>query len=575
MTFADPRFLWALLVVPVMGLLEWWASRRADAALTRLVGSRPHHPLLVQRNPRERWARAVLRLLAVACLFVGASRPEWGREVVKRGASGSDLALVVDVSASMDARDVPPSRLAEAKREALAVLDRVGGSRVGVVAFAGDAIRLCPLTLDRAAARLVIESLSSASISRPGTDLGRGLRMALKVLPGGRREEQAIVLWTDGEDLEEGAKAAIDEITRSGVRVFAVGVGTRAGDVIPVLDAEGRATDIKRDESGNSVRSRLDESLLRTLARRTHGAYFGANRPGGELPRLMSAITTVASAARGDRLIERARSRFGWFAAFAAILIAIERTVGRRRRESARETPVHSERGAAAAAVFLLVLLAPATARAQSDWAKGDRAFRAGRFAAAESLYARRLKHGQTPALHLNHATARALRGEADAAEQDLRRLAARDDKIGVESSFNLGTLLGQRRQFDPALEALRRVLEKNPRDEDARWNYELLMRRKQDEERRRQNPRQQPQPSSGGGGGGGQQPQPQPQQRSPGQQPAPQPGANPKTESAAGGHMNRSEAERILDALQELSRAEQQRQRRVRVTRDKQGRDW
>jgi tetratricopeptide (TPR) repeat protein len=249
--------------------------------------------------------------------------------------------------------------------------------------------------------------------------------------------------------------------------------------------------------------------------------------------------------------------------------------VGRRRREAARDLPVHSERGAAAAAALLLALLLPAPAQAQSDWAKGDRAFRAGRFAAAESLYARRLKHGETPALRLNLATARALRGEPEAAEQDLRRLADRDDKIGVESGFNLGTLLGQRRQYDPALEALRRVLEKNPRDEDARWNYEMLMRRKQDEERRRQNPRRQPQPASGAGGGG-QQPQPQPQQRSPGQQPAPQAGANPPPrQPTGGGHMNRSEAERILDALQELSRAEQQRQRRVRVTRERQGRDW
>ena len=187
---------------------------------------------------------ALLRLGALTALIVGAAGPEWGREVVRRASSGSDVVLVLDISASMDTRDVAPSRLGEARREALAALDRLVGSRVGVVAFAGDASRLCPLTLDRSAARLTLESLSSASVSTPGTDLGRALRMAARVIPPGRRDEQAIVLWTDGEDLERGARAALDELAVSGVRIFAVGVGTAAGGEVPVLDDQGRAVDV-------------------------------------------------------------------------------------------------------------------------------------------------------------------------------------------------------------------------------------------------------------------------------------------------------------------------------------------
>src|SRR6185436_1732827 len=148
------------------------------------------------------------------------------------------------------------------------------GSRVGVVAFAGDAVPLCPLTLDRGAVRMVLETFGSGAVSEPGSDLGKGLRMAAKMLPGGRRTEQIIILWTDGEDLESGGTAAAVEIGRRGFRVLAVGVGTRAGDVVPMLDDQGRAVDVKRDERGNAVRSRLDEEQLRTLARRTSGAFF-------------------------------------------------------------------------------------------------------------------------------------------------------------------------------------------------------------------------------------------------------------------------------------------------------------
>src|SRR5258705_1042434 len=216
MVFSEPRWLTALLALPVLFLLEWWAIARAGSAVRRLVGTRIDHALLAQWRPRERWSGAILRLAALALLVLGAADPQWGREVVRRGATGSDVVLVLDVSASMDARDVPPSRLDEARREALSVVDRLGGSRVGVVAFAGDAVRLCPLTLDRGAVRLVLESISTNAVSEPGTDLGKGLRMAARVLPGGRRTEQVIVLWTDGEDMEHGATGAIEELARGG-----------------------------------------------------------------------------------------------------------------------------------------------------------------------------------------------------------------------------------------------------------------------------------------------------------------------------------------------------------------------
>lgn len=271
MTFETPAWLWALAALPVLALLEARAVTRARRAARTLVGERPRHALLAQALPHARRLGLALRLGALALLALAAAGPQWGRETVRRQSQGSDLVFVVDVSASMDARDVAPSRLAEARREALGLLERAQGSRVGVVAFAGDAVRLCPLTLDHAAARLVLESLSSGSVSTPGTDLGRALRSALKLLPQGRREEQAIVLWTDGEDLEGGAREGLDEAKRAGVRVFAVGVGTPGGDVIPVLDAAGHATDVRRDEAGEVVRSRLDERLLRDLGRATRG----------------------------------------------------------------------------------------------------------------------------------------------------------------------------------------------------------------------------------------------------------------------------------------------------------------
>lgn len=565
MSFSDIRWLWALALVPLLLLLELAAARRADRALVRLTGERPESVLRAQVRAGARRAGALLRLGALAALVVGAAGPEWGREVVRRGSNGSDVVLVVDVSASMDARDVAPSRLEEARREALAVLDQLQGSRVGVVAFAGDASRLCPLTLDRSAARLVLGSLSSGSVSLPGTDLGRALRMAVRVMPPGRRDEQAIVLWTDGEDLERGAKMALEQVVASGVRVFAVGVGTPAGGEVPVLDDLGRAVDVKRLPGGGPVVSRLDDGMLRAVARRTRGGYFSASRPGGEMPRLLASLGGLARAARGARLSERPVARFRAFAVVAIVLLAFDLLRPRRRREADAEVgaPLHAEGGAAVALILAGLLLA-APAGAQTDWARGDRAFRAGRWAEAESLYARRLARGGPEEVRVNLATARALADAAGADPGALTPLARRGTRAGRTAGYNLGTWLGARGEVDSALAALRSVLRRDGGDEDARWNFELLLRRVR--ERRQPPPTPQPRPS-----GGAAQPKPSASQPrpAPAQRPAPAPAAEPQ------GAMSRAQAERLLDALTGLEQGERAQQRKVRVSGTKQERDW
>jgi Ca-activated chloride channel family protein len=591
MMVADPRWLWALWALPPLLLLEWRAARRAERALAALAGTRPDHVLLAQRRPGGRRAGIALRLTALALLILGAAAPEWGREIVRRAATGSDVLLLVDVSASMDVRDVAPTRLEEARREALAVLERLEGSRVAVVAFAGDAVRLCPLTQDLGAVRLVLESLSTASVSDPGTDLGRALRMARRVLPPGRREEQAIVLWTDGEDLERGAREALESLAGSGIRVFAVGVGTPSGDVIPVLDEGGRATDVKRDEAGNAVRSRLDEALLRSIARRTRGGYFSASRPGGELPRLLGSIGSLARSGRGVRVVERPVSRFTWCAGLAALLLALDLARPRRRAPAPARAPrgSRSRRAPAAAAAAALALALAAigsgssTAWAQSGWEMGNRAWRQSRFSAAESLYALRSRSRAPAGLRLNRATAGALAGRRDSALRDLAELESQPGALGEMASYNLGTFLGGGGRYDEALAALRRALERDPGDEDARWNYEVVLRRKREAERRaaqRPNPdRQEEQPPDAPppSGPGPSQPTPQgsaPQAGTPPPSASQPPGPQPPPSGGDPG-MTREQAERLLGALQDLARSEQQRQRRVRVLREKRGRDW
>ena len=591
LSFASPHWLWALFVVPVLALFELRAVKRSRRAVRALVGERTPHVLLAQERTGERRTGALLRLGALALLVAGAAGPQWGRETVRRPARGSDLVFVLDVSASMDVRDVAPSRMAEARREALALLDRVEGSRVGVLVFAGDAVRLCPLTLDHAAARLTLETISSSTLSAPGTDLGRALDNALQMLPAGKRDDQAIVVWTDGEDLEGHASKLVDRLRGAGVRFLAVGVGTPGGDVIPVMDDQGRAVDVKRDEAGVVVRSRLGERLLRDLARATRGGYFSASRPGGELPRLSAALGSLARTQRGSHLIERAVSRFPWAALLAAGLLVAEQVRPRRqgatrdRKFAGRFASPAARAAQVAAAVLAAALLAPASVSAQTAWAKGDGAFRRGQWADAESLYAQRVRRGAPPPVQVNLATARARQGKPLAAwEGPLERLGETAGRAGAAARYNLGTLFGERKDYDRALVELRRALERDPNDADARWNYELLARdreaERQKQDERPKDPKQEkPEKSEGGQGSQGQQgaqgqQPPQPQGGGAQQQPAPGQ-ARPHSSAGASAGMTTQQAEQLLGSLQELERLERQRARRTQVTSERRGKDW
>lgn len=246
---------------------------------------------------------------------------------------------------------------------------------------------------------------------------------------------------------------------------------------------------------------------------------------------------------------------------------------------------VRTARAAARVAVVAIALLSygPA-ARAQSAWARGDRAFRAGDWARAETLYAQRAKRGGPGPVRVNLATARAHAGRRARAEQDLGRLTALPGAPGQMAGYNLGTLLGERRDYDRALGELRRALERDPDDADARWNYELLKQQRERDSpsaaKKPENQAQRPSPGQQGASG--------PQGANPGQQaqqgqgaagnpsPQPSPGA-PPPQAVPGGSpgMTRQQAEQLLGSLQELERLEKQRAHRAHATQERKGRDW
>jgi Ca-activated chloride channel family protein len=273
MRFANPQALHLLWLLPLIaaGLHLFFHHRKA--MMTRFAQAQLIDELTQGFSEKLYRLKAILLMLAFIFMVVALSRPQWGyhERTVKR--HGLDIMVVIDVSKSMLTRDVLPSRLGRTK---LAVRDLVmklsGADHIGLIAFAGDAMIMCPLTYDYNGFLLSLDDLGTDSIPRGGTDIAKAIDEAVRAYQGRPDSDKAVVLVTDGEDEEGDAAQAARRARQKGVKIFTVGVGTRAGDLIQVTNADGQ-TEFLKDSEGNVVKSHLNENLLQQIAYETGGAY--------------------------------------------------------------------------------------------------------------------------------------------------------------------------------------------------------------------------------------------------------------------------------------------------------------
>jgi Ca-activated chloride channel family protein len=320
----EPGALWLLLPVAALAGLAAWRLLDRRALLRRTAG--PQASRLAPRAGLARPAgRVSLWLTGLLLLAVALSRPQCGTRTELSRRYGLDLVVLLDVSRSMQARDVPPDRLARAVLEVGSLLDQLAGDRVGVVVFAGEAFVQCPLTTDYQAARLFLRSVGPGSVPQQGSDLGHGLRAARQVLEqgeGSRGRGKVVLVVSDGEDLEGDAGEAAGALGEAGIRVHALAVGTAAGQPIPLLDGRGQVTGYKRDRSGRPVVTRLDLSTLREVAARGGGEVFDLDTPDRGLPAFKAALDGLEKSELTSRVTVQFEDRYA-MAAFPAFLLLV------------------------------------------------------------------------------------------------------------------------------------------------------------------------------------------------------------------------------------------------------------
>ncbi|NWG14221.1 MAG: VWA domain-containing protein [Acidobacteria bacterium] len=332
MYFARPEYLNLLWLGGALGVVLFWSLRQRKKRLTRFV-ARPLAAALAEDHSR---ARASLRALLVLLFFVFGvltlSRPQWGTRVETVRRKGVDIFVALDTSYSMDAEDVAPSRLAQAKSEARALISRLRGDRVGLIAFAGNAFVLCPLTLDYGAASLFLDAADTGSVPDPGTSLAAAIRTANSAFVAKERKFKVLILITDGEDLEGQVEEALAKAKEAGIVIYGIGIGTPEGRPIPIRDEKGGIIEYRKDPKGQVVVSSLDERSLAYIAMQTGGRYFRATTSEDELDEIYSEVSQLEKKELESRLVQNLEDRFQYPLGAAILCLVAEGFIGERRR---------------------------------------------------------------------------------------------------------------------------------------------------------------------------------------------------------------------------------------------------
>jgi Ca-activated chloride channel family protein len=337
MRFAEPISFLLLIGVLLVGAFLFWAISRKRRLLQRFGDL----PLLMKNAPYISFARqrtkAVLIILALIFATVALARLQFGTHLEMLKREGLDIMVALDVSNSMLARDMTPNRLEKAKQEIRSIIDRLQGDRIGLVAFAGEAFVQCPLTLDYAAARMLLEAMDNMSVSVQGTSISSALETATKAFTQQEKKHKVLLLLTDGEDQEGNVQQAAEKARREGIKVYTVGIGNPSGQPIPVLDRRGNQVGFKKDENGEVVVSKLDEMTLQEIALTTGGKYYHSTAGEMELDKIFSEISTLEKKELEGTLVTRYDDRYQWPLLIALMLVVGEFFMPERKRPARRE----------------------------------------------------------------------------------------------------------------------------------------------------------------------------------------------------------------------------------------------
>ena len=494
MRFAHPEWLMLLWAVPAIWIIAIITGRRARVRLEKGLGSRMAPLLAKQVSPARRRFKAIARSFALVFAIVALARPQAGKGLSEIKVRGVELMIVLDVSTSMLAEDVKPSRLQFAKAELSRLLDSLAGDKVGLVGFAGSALLLSPLTNDISSLKMFLDSLSPYSISTQGTFVSQALQEAADAFERGGQEDddrskttRVILVLSDGEDQEKGAIELAKKLSSQGIRIFTIAFGTERGGMIPIRDERGFLRSYKKEKNGKEVVSTVKGEFLKDLARVGQGSFHFASFGGNEARAVKADIDKLQKAEFASSMATQYEEGFQWFLIASLICVLIDLLIGERSGAD-RVWRGRFEAGLKSFAWWLLpfALLSVTPQSLQAGEFRGVREnnralgkFKDERYKEALDGFTKSLSELPDSAeVHFNVGNGFMANKEDDKAlsEFDVAAKMAPTSDIAFKALFNRGTIYAGKKKVPEALDSFQRALELRPDSIETKTNIELLI---------------------------------------------------------------------------------------------------
>lgn len=470
--FARPEMLNLLWLLPLIATAFWWGQRQAQRRLAVLVGERLSPRLTTGNSSLKASAALGLVLAAWVCLAAGLARPQTALAVRHAAFPGLDVILVVDVSRSMDATDVAPSRLGRTQQALFYLAETLAGNRFALLPFAGTAFLTCPLTRDRGALQLLIDHLETSWSPIPGTNLTEALMQSKEAFSRTGAKHRVVVIVSDGENFGGKPIPIVKQAEKEGIRTYCLGVGTEAGAAVP---GEKRAV------------TKLDEEGLKRLALMGGGTYQRLSTGGREEEALVAELKRLERIELFTAEQDAWQDHYPLAALAAALLLWVELLLGRRsEKRSWLALARKLWRWVVPAAAIVLFAAAPAWASTRKQVNQGVAAYERRDFKKAEQLFNQARQSGTLSALAeydlgcallAQHQYLDAYRAFERAQPQAQGRLAGDVWYNLGYTSFYVGLKTGTAERWTEAVEAFKRCLLLDPEDDDARYNLELILR--------------------------------------------------------------------------------------------------
>lgn len=322
--FENPQYLYWLLIIPVLVaiyvLIRLWNKRQFG----RFANVKLRGYLVPMFSNARANTKFVIFNLIIALLIIGVANLQSGSKMEKVKREGIDLFLCVDISNSMHAEDIAPNRLERSKQAISKLISKLGGDRIGIIVFAGNAYVQLPITTDYSAAKMFLSTVDTDLIPTQGTEIGRAIELAIKSF-GENEHNKAIVIISDGEDHENGdAVKAAQDAAKYGIKIYTIGMGLDEGAPIPLYNKYGKKTGYKKDKDGNIIITKLDDHILRQIAEIGDGLYVRASNSNVGLDKIYEDINKTEKSEIESSVFTDYDDQFQWFVGAAILLLIIE-----------------------------------------------------------------------------------------------------------------------------------------------------------------------------------------------------------------------------------------------------------